>query len=283
MKIIKGKFSGFCGGVNLTYEKAKETLKKEPVYCLGQIIHNEQVIKELEDQGMITVNEITSIPDHSKVIFRAHGETIENYEYAKSHDIEVIDLTCPKVNNVHQKVINHNDEYIIIIGKKNHPEVIATSSYAKLYYIIENEDDLDSAYQDFKSSKLAKLYIVSQTTFSKEKFNMLVELIKKLFKDETITVDNTICDATSLRQNEVSELSKSSSKVLVIGSKNSSNTKELYNIAINNCKDTYFIENKADIKDIKFNKEDIVSVVAGASAPRWLIDEIISEITLLNI
>ncbi len=109
MKIIKGKFSGFCGGVNLTYEKAKETLKKEPVYCLGQIIHNEQVIKELEDQGMITVNEITSIPDHSKVIFRAHGETIENYEYAKSHDIEVIDLTCPKVNNVHQKVINHND------------------------------------------------------------------------------------------------------------------------------------------------------------------------------
>ena len=279
MKIIKGEYSGFCTGVNLTYTKAKEILKDHSVYCLGEIIHNKQVVEELENLGMITVNSMEEVPDNKEVIIRAHGGCKEDYAYANKHNIKVIDLTCPKVSIVHNKVINHNDSYILLIGKKNHPEVIGTISYANNSYIIEDVDDIKSSFVKYKELKPSDIYIVCQTTFSKDRFNELVNLIKKEYIDCNVNIDNTICNSTENRQNEVNIMSKECSKMLVIGSKNSSNTKELYNISINNCKDTYFIENEDDVKKIHFDNNDVIGVVAGASAPLWLIDNIIA---LLN-
>ena len=280
MNIVIGKYSGFCAGVNYTYNKAKEEIKNGKTYCLGEIIHNEQVIKELEDLGMITVDKIEDIPNNSRVIFRAHGEPLKNYLYAKEHNLEVIDLTCGRVKLIHNKVSSKKDDsFILIIGKKSHPEIIGTLGFSgDNSYVIENDSDIIDALTKVKKSKINKVYIVSQTTFSSSLFDKLVNIIKDKFNNIEIKIDKTICDATEKRQNEVLELSKNSNKMIVIGSKNSSNTKELFNIAINNCKDTYLVQDENDLSNIKFNKEDKVSVVAGASAPKYLIDSIVEKI-----
>ena len=280
MEIIVGKYSGFCAGVNYTYLKAKEELNNGKTYCLGEIIHNDQVIEELEDLGMITVNNIKSIPDNSRVIFRAHGEAPKSYLYATKHNLSVIDLTCGRVKIIHNKVDKEKDKsYIFIIGKKTHPEIIATSGFSgEESTIIESFDDIDKAIDSFKLSNKNQIYVVSQTTFSSSLFDKIVEEIKKRLNTNNIIVDKTICDATEKRQNEVVELSKKCNIMLVIGSKTSSNTKELYNIAKNYCDDVFFIEKEFDVNDISFNSNDIVGVIAGASAPKYLIDRVVSLI-----
>ena len=278
MEIIVGKYSGFCAGVNYTYQKALKELENRSLYCLGEIIHNEQVIKELEAKGMITVNSLTEVPDNSSVIFRAHGEPESSYLYAKNHNINIIDLTCGKVKLIHKKVLEkRNDYYIIVIGKKTHPEIIGTIGFCGEYYkVIEDCDDLDNLFEDFKKSNREKVFVISQTTFSSSKFDLLVDKIKDIF-DFPITIDKSICDATEKRQKECEEISKKVSMMIIIGSKSSSNTKELYNIAIKNLKNVYFVQDISDLNDItKF--EDIIGVVAGASAPKYLIDEIVSKI-----
>lgn len=280
MEIIVGKYSGFCAGVNFTYNKAKDEIKKGRTYCLGEIIHNNLVIKELEEMGMITVSSINEIPENSRVIFRAHGEPLKSYTYARKHNIEVIDLTCGKVKVIHNKVLKERDNsFILIIGKKTHPEIVGTVGFCNdNYYVIENISDIENSYKKFIKSKQKKVYIISQTTFSSKLFDEFILRIIDIYKDIEIKVDKTICDATEKRQNEVFDISKKCSIVLVLGSKNSSNTMELYNIAISNCNKVYFIENERDIQLITFKENDIVGVFAGASAPKHFIDKIVSLI-----
>jgi len=280
MEIIVGKYSGFCSGVNNTYNKAKEEIKKGKVYCLGEIIHNNQVIRELESLGMITVTSLDEVDDNSRVIFRAHGEPESSYKYAKEHNLDVIDLTCGRVKVIHNKVLKEKDNlFILIVGKKTHPEIIGTHGFClNNSFVIEDFSDIDKSFIEFKKSKYNKIYIVSQTTFSSDLFDKLVFKIKEIYKDYELKIDKTICDATEKRQKEVLEISKKCSKILVIGSKNSSNTKELYNIAKKNCNQVYFIESIDDTKLIDFSDRDIVGVVAGASAPKYLIDDIVSTL-----
>ena len=114
MKVLVGKYSGFCAGVNYTYEMAKKEVLNGKIYCLGEIIHNELVINELENLGMMTINKITDIPDNSRVIFRAHGEPLSSYIYAKEHNLDVVDLTCGRVKLIHNKVLKAKDNYFII-------------------------------------------------------------------------------------------------------------------------------------------------------------------------
>lgn len=277
MKVIVGKYCGFCAGVNYCVTKAKETISKakENIYCLGEIIHNEKVIEDLESKGMITAENIEDIPDNSKVIFRAHGEAKKVYETAAAKNLEVLDLTCGKVRIIHNKAEKNQDKFVIIVGKKTHPEVIGTKGYTKYGFVIENEEDIKEAYKEYESSKLKQIYIVAQTTFNEPKFHHLLDLIKETFKDVDIIVDNTICDATKNRQDEVTEISKQVNKMVIIGGKHSSNTKELANIAINYCKDVYLIQTIDDLKEYEFNKDDIVGVTAGASTPKEIINEIV--------
>lgn len=280
MEVIVGKYSGFCAGVNHTYVTAKEEIKKGKTYCLGEIIHNTQVINELEDMGMITIDNIDLIPDNSRVIFRAHGESEEVYKKAKGKNLDVIDLTCGRVKIIHNKVSKEKDEsFILIIGKKTHPEIIGTLGFAASNsYVIEKEEDIEKSYLEYLKSNLKKIYIVSQTTFSSDLFDTYVEKIKEVFKDSLIVVDKTICDATSKRQEETLEISKKCNIVLVIGSKNSSNTMELYNIAKENASEVYFVTDENSLSSILFKDSDIVGVVAGASAPKYLIESIVSKI-----
>jgi len=277
MELIVGKYCGFCAGVNYTISKSKEILNntKENIYSLGEIIHNERVIKELESIGLITVNSLDEIPDNSKVIFRAHGEPLARYERAKEKNLDIIDLTCSKVKLIHDKVKDKKDTFIIVIGKKNHPETIGTLGFNKNSFAIMDIDDINECYKVFKESKLNKIYIVAQTTFNDNLFDECVNIIKDKFKDIEIIVDKTICAATSLRQNEVKEIAGKVNKMIIIGGKHSSNTKELANVAEKYLKDVYLIQEVDDIKDYTFNKEDIIGITAGASTPKELINEVV--------
>jgi len=277
MEIIVGKLSGFCAGVENTIKKAKEALEEnEKVYCIGEIVHNERVIKGLEANGMITVQSIEEVPNGSKVIFRAHGEAKKVYSRARELNLQVIDLTCGKVRIIHREVEKrHKDTFILIIGKKIHPEIIGTKGFAgENSFVIENEDDILKAFDRYKESGLKKIYVVSQTTFSNSKFKILTDVIKNTFKATEIEINNTICDATEKRQLEVEELSKKVTKMFIIGGKNSSNTKELAEIAKKNCKDVFLIQEVDDLKEAKVNKEDIVGIMSGASTPKEIIDEV---------
>ena len=276
MEIIVGKNAGFCNGVEYTIKRANELLRSGEIYCLGEIIHNKQVIRNLENKGMKTVNNINDIPKGSRVIFRAHGEPVSTYNDAKKKNLKIEDLTCGKVRLIHQKVEKaKNDSFIIIVGNKNHPEIIGTIGFAgNNFYVIESEDDILDSYIEYEKTMLGKVYVVSQTTFSSRKFDELAIEIEKNFCEADVIVDKTICDSTELRQIEAKEISKKCNKVIVIGGKNSSNTRKLFEISKENCQNVFFVETVDDIKNIEFNLNDKIGILAGASTPKEIINNV---------
>lgn len=278
MEIILGKSSGFCFGVETAVNKAfNESLTCNNLYCLGELVHNSQVIKILTDNGIKFISQIDDAPFDAKIIFRAHGVEKDTYIKARNKNLDIIDLTCPKVKDIHNRIIQKKDDsFILLIGKKNHPEVIGSISYKKEGTVIENFDDINSAYQIFLNSQMKKIYVLSQTTFSSLKFDELIKKIREVFQNFDIKIDKTICNTTLKRQEETNYLSKMVSKMLIIGSKNSSNTKELFLVAKNNLEDTYLIETIDDLENITFQSKDILGVIASASTPKTSINEVIN-------
>lgn len=277
MEVIVGKLAGFCPGVTNTISKAEEVLKENgTIYCLGQIVHNGQVVKSLEEKGMITINSIEDAPDGSKVIFRAHGEAEIIYNRAKEKNLEVFDLTCGKVKSIHNKIINYRDKaFIIILGNPEHPEVIGTKGFAGANsFVVSSEDDILDAYMEYEKTCLGLVYIVAQTTFSSIHFDVLSEEIKKNFHEVDCVIDKTICMATEQRQRETKELSKIVNKMIIIGGKHSANTVELAKVSEENCENVYLVETVNDLKDVVFLETDKVGVMAGASTPNESIEEI---------
>ena len=280
MKIIVGNNSGFCMGVSYTVRKAYEIVKKTPtVYSLGELVHNERVISDLEKEGMITVSDISKIPPFSTVIFRAHGEGVHSYRIAQEKHLNIVDLTCGKIKIIRNKIERmKKDHFILIIGKKNHPETIGTISFAGDYsFIIENEEDVLEAINKIKNGPFHKVFVVSQTTFSSSFFDHLVSFLKDHLSYEII-VDKTICDATEKRQNEVKNLSLEVDKMIIVGGKNSSNTRELYELAKKNLNDVFFVQDASDLNLSLFNNCDSIGIMAGASTPDVVVLEIIKEL-----
>lgn len=276
MEIVIGKTAGFCAGVNYAVKMAEENIKNEKIYCLGELVHNGQVINKLEKKGMITVDNIEKVPNNSKVIFRAHGEPEIIYKKAKEKGLEIIDLTCGRVKLIHDKVRKEKDKsFIIIVGKAKHPEVIGIKGFAgENSYIIENEDDILDSYMKYEKNKTGRVFVVSQTTFSSEKFDKLRKEIETNFIEADVIVDKTICDATEKRQKETREIAKDFHTMIIIGGKNSSNTRELVNVAKEECENVYSIETAEELKKIDFSNIDKVGIMAGASTPKESITEI---------
>ncbi len=277
MEIIVGKYSGFCNGVRFTVEEAEKALNKEKtIYCLGEIVHNERVIEDLEKKGMKTISNIEDAPNDETVIIRAHGEIKDTYDKAEAKGIELLDLTCGKIKTIRIKISRQKeDSFIIIVGKKNHPETLGVQSFSGgNSYILENEEDIEECKEKHLTSKKNKIYIVSQTTFNSNKFDKLVEEIKKQFKGEII-VDKTICDATSKRQEETNELSKNVDTMIIVGGKKSSNTKELEVISQKNCKNVYLVQDAKDLEGIRIENDAKVGIMGGASTPEIAVQEII--------
>lgn len=285
MEIIVGKTAGFCFGVDNAVTKTQEILKqKDNVYCLGEIVHNKQVTEELEAEGLNIIDNIKKAKNN--VIIRAHGEPQETYTLAEKLGIEILDLTCPKVLRIHKIAKEYSDKgyYILLIGHKEHPETIGTISYCgKKSEIIENEEDIERKLNNFYKTNIKKILILVQTTYSLEKFNRIIEKIKKELenKEIEIKIENTICDATKIRQDETSKLSKEVDAMIIIGGKHSSNTNKLYEIAKTYCKNSFLIEtkNEIDIKIIKKFKK--IGIMAGASTPKKSINLVVEMLKQL--
>ena len=276
MEVVVGKLAGFCKGVEFAVENAEKNLNGEKVYCLGELVHNRQVVENLEEKGMITVECIDEIPDGSTVIFRAHGEPKSIYEKAEKKNLKIIDLTCGNVKRIHQKVEKESERsFIIILGKKNHPEVIGTKGFAgENSFVIETEDDILDAYIEFEKTNLESVYVVAQTTFSSKLFDELSKEIETNFIEVDVIIDKTICMATESRQKEVDKMSNIFHNMVIIGGKNSSNTKELVKLAEKKCENVYAVQTVEDLKQIDFKGIDKVGIMAGASTPKSSINEV---------
>ncbi len=282
MNIIIGKNSGFCAGVKYTINKTEEELNKTngTVDCLGELIHNKQVVDSLESKGLRVIDSIDEA--ENKVIIRAHGISKNVYETAKIRKIKLVDLTCPKVLRIHKQVEDFakDNYFIFLFGIKNHPETIGTFSFCgNNSYLLESKEDIDNAILSFKSSGLKDLLIISQTTFSLSLFDEMTSIISDILApDYNIHIEKSICNATSLRQLETEELSSKVDLMIIIGGKNSSNTKKLYEVALKNCKNVVHIQTKEDL-DLDFVKTfENIGIMAGASTPDYIIDDVYNAI-----
>lgn len=274
MEIIVGKTAGFCYGVKRAVEGAiEETENKEEVYCLGEIVHNKEVVKKLKQKGIKQIEKIEEAT--GKTIIRAHGIAKEIYEKAKEMNIEIKDLTCPKVLQIHKIAEDFQKEgyYIFLFGNKNHPENIGTISYCgNKYYVIEDLEKLPEALKKLEESQVKKLAVIAQTTYNLEKFETGTKEIERLLEDKGIKIEivNTICHATESRQKETEEISKNVDFMIIIGGKNSSNTQKLYEIAKKYCREAVCIETKEELEKIEldFSKYNKIGIMAGASTPK---------------
>lgn len=283
MEIIIGKTSGFCAGVLNAVTKTEKELDKEngKIYCLGELVHNRQVVEKLEAKGLETIENIEQA--QRKAIIRAHGVPKNVYENAKQRGIELVDLTCPKVLQIHNIAEEYAQKcyYIILVGVENHPEVIGTISFCgENSYIVRDKEDISIAVKKVNESQINKLLIIAQTTYSLKKFEEIVKELEQALKNKCqIEVKNTICSATRLRQEETEKISKEVEAMIIVGGKNSSNTKKLYDIAKTNCVNTISVETveELNIKDMKKYKK--IGIMAGASTPNESVDKIKNILT----
>lgn len=280
MEIIVGKTSGFCYGVKNAVDLAFEELKNssEQVYCLGELVHNKQVTNSLEEKGLVFIDDIAET--NGKTIIRAHGIKKEIYQKAKELNIELKDLTCPKVLKIHELVEEHSKGgyYIFLVGMSDHPETIGTYSFCgDNCSIIENVLDLEQAFIRFRETNFNKALLITQTTFSLRGFEEISNKLHTKMKADNseLKVINTICPSTELRQKETEKLSKEVDLMLIIGGKNSSNTRKLYDIAMKECKNVILAETKEDIDRTHIKNFEKVGIMAGASTPQESIDNIV--------
>lgn len=288
MKIILGKNAGFCYGVKKAVEESEKLAKNNDIiYCLGELVHNKQVIDSLIKKGIIFIQSLEEIKkeDGSKVIIRAHGVEKQIYEKSKTDNITLIDNTCPNVLKIHEIVEDYAKKgyYILLTGLKEHPENIGTISYCGKYFcLVQDENDIEEAIKSIKNSRKKDILLISQTTYSISKFESIIKILQNRLKAEyNLIIKNTICVSTQLRQKETDEISKKVDMMIIIGGKNSSNTRKLYEIADKNCKNTICVETKEEIVKDLFTNVNTVGIMAGASTPQKSIDDIIKTIKLV--
>lgn len=278
MDITVAKTAGFCFGVKRAVEQVEEQLRLgKKVYTYGPIIHNEEVIREFSEKGVCILypeDEWDSV-EKGTIIIRSHGVTREEQEKMQAHGFDVVDATCPFVKKIHKIVEEQSclGRRIIIIGDEKHPEVIGIKGWAKGEVIIA---DSAETLEKVNLPVDEKLCIVAQTTFNYKKFQELVEIFEK--KRYDIFVLNTICNATQERQSEAARLAAMSEAMIVIGGKQSSNTKKLYEIAKNACGNTYYIQKLDDLDLSQFKSFRCVGITAGASTPNKLIEEVQKDV-----
>ncbi|MEO0202366.1 MAG: 4-hydroxy-3-methylbut-2-enyl diphosphate reductase [candidate division WOR-3 bacterium] len=275
-KIYLARPRGFCAGVNRAIETVKLALKKygKPIYVKHAIVHNKYVVKQLEREGAIFVENIKEIPDGSIVIFSAHGSPPEHYKIAKEKNLKVIDATCPLVLKVHNEVINFvkSGYHIVYIGHKNHVEAIGVKSEAPdKIDIIETKEEAINYIP--KSDKLA---LLTQTTLSVDDTKEIIKILRSRFPNLALPKKEDICYATQNRQNAVKKIAKLCDLVFVIGSNESSNSNRLKEVAERNGAKAYLIENYNYIQDEWLFNVNNVGVTSGASTPENLVQDVIN-------
>ena len=276
MEIIKAKSAGFCFGVKKAMEVVYQQLEQAgelPIYTFGPLIHNEEVVKELEAKGVKVIENQQELENLTEgiVIIRSHGVSREIYQIMEKNGLTCVDATCPFVKRIHRIVEAESarGKRIVIIGNDGHPEVEGIKGWCNLpATVLEGTEEA----QNFTSDPEEKICIVSQTTFNYNKFKDLVEIFVK--KGYDISVVNTICNATEERQTEAQEIAAKADAMIVIGGTHSSNTRKLYEICKNECDNTHFIQTLDDLHLDLPKSVGLVGITAGASTPNNIIEEV---------
>ena len=276
MEVRLAKTAGFCFGVKRAVDTVYKEAEKnnETIYTFGPIIHNEQVVADLEKNGVHVVNtieELKGLKAGTTVIVRSHGVGKYVYDLMEECGLNVVDATCPFVKKIHRIVERESQvgKRIIIIGNDKHPEVEGIKGWVKgEAVVIENMQEA----KDFQAEEKEQLCIVSQTTFNYNKFKDLVEIISE--KGYDIESINTICNATEERQTEAKMIAGEVDSMIVIGGSHSSNTQKLFEICKKECENTYYIQTLEDLDIEKLRGMNVVGVTAGASTPNNIIEEV---------
>ena len=276
-EVILAKSAGFCFGVKRAVDTVYEQTGKKNVYTFGPIIHNEEVVKDLEKKGVFVINTMEELDDITEgtVIIRSHGVSSAVYEALQKKGVEIVDATCPFVLKIHNivKQESANGKQIVIIGNEKHPEVEGIMGWSKTQ--VHVVDTAEKA-QNLQLDPQREVCIVSQTTFNYNKFKELVEIISE--KGYNIIIRNTICNATEERQTEAREIAKRVDAMIVVGGSSSSNTRKLYEICKNERKDTYYIQTLNDLDMTSLGKADCIGITAGASTPNNIIQEVYTNV-----
>jgi len=279
-KIILADNAGFCFGVKRAVDIAistkREQYKNKRIYTLGQLIHNNDVVKYLESKNIhaVDIKDIDKLNNNDIIIIRSHGISEDIIELLKSKNLNIVDATCPYVANIHKKVKEYSNRgyQIVIVGDKNHPEVIGINGWCDNKAIISKKgENLDNIS--------GKVCLVAQTTEKQENWQKVLKIVSE--RAEEIIPFNTICNATEVRQKKADELSKEAQAIVVLGGHHSSNTTKLFEICKRNCENTIHVENSGEIPDELYKGKDniIIGVAAGASTPDWIIKEAINKMS----
>ena len=283
MKIFLANPRGFCAGVDRAIEIVDRAIEKHgpPIYVRHEVVHNKYVVKNLKNKGAVFVDEISEVPSGSVVIYSAHGVSQDVRKQTKDISAIVYDATCPLVTKVHKEVIRRQkyNHQVILIGHAGHPEVEGTLGQANE----NNHIDLVESIRDVENINLKQgkdISFTTQTTLSVDDTHEIVEALKVKFPNIQSPKKSDICYATQNRQDSVKEVIKQSEILIVIGSKNSSNSNRLKEIADHQGKLAYLIDGSNDINDHWLNNVSSVGITAGASAPEILVQEVVNYLML---
>lgn len=268
MEVILADYLGFCYGVKRAIKIARENAAPDGSACtLGPIIHNPQMVERLKDEGVGTIDRLDDLK-RGKVIIRSHGVGPETYERAEAMGLECVDATCPHVKKAQlsAKELAEEGRFVVIVGEKEHPEVHSIVQWAG-----GNVAVIETVAEAASVPNASRLGIISQTTFSGERFREIVSAL--LDKSRDIRVMRTICTATDQRQRAAHELASKVDVMLVIGGKNSANTTRLAQLCAKLCR-TYHIETAEELQPAWFDNIEKIGITAGASTPDWIIKEV---------
>ena len=281
MEVKVAKTAGFCFGVQRAVDKVYELIDscQDRLFTLGPIIHNEEVVNDLEKKGVRVASEeeLKTLPKGSTVVIRSHGVGKKVYDQLKECGLSYVDVTCPFVLKIHRIVEKESKagSHIVIIGDPDHPEVVGICGWCiGSYTVIRTKQDA----LDFVPPESKNVCIVSQTTFNYNKFKDLVEILRETRYDNTVlnilNILNTICNATEERQREAKSIAGEVDTMLVVGGRHSSNTQKLFEICKKECENTYYIQTPVDLDSDMFQCSSYVGITAGASTPKKIIEEV---------
>jgi len=280
MNITLAKSAGFCYGVRRAVELADATAREgRPCVMLGSIIHNKDVVQHLARQGLVAVEDVEHVPDNSAVIIRSHGEGREIYNRLAEKNAVILDATCPNVKHIHDLVIQAEKDgrTAVIIGTPDHPEVLAIAGWCDHPVVLENAAKLAQWLDGESGRREMPLTFVSQTTSTKKIWSECVEIAKK--ECTNVKIFDTICGATSKRQEEAQCLAAQSDAMVVIGDGKSSNTKRLAELCRQLCPDVRLIERADELDTASLRELSNVGITAGASTPEWIIKEVCNKMS----
>ena len=280
MKIRLAKSAGFCYGVKRAVELAESAAQSgEPCVMLGYIIHNSDVVDRLASQGVKVVEDPDQVPQGCGVIIRSHGESRETYERLEKRGARILDATCPNVKRIHQIVSQAEEQgrQPVIIGTPHHPEVTAIAGWCSHPVVLSGAQELEAWLQEDENRKNLPLTFVSQTTSTRKIWDGCVKKAKKECTNAEFF--DTICGATSKRQEEAHQFAAQCDKMVVIGDGKSSNTKRLAEICRESCPDVQLIERAADLDLSRLAQAEVVGITAGASTPAWIIKEVCDKMS----